>query len=94
MVFVFSMLHIRIFELGALGWGSWFDFGFDDRKEARAVGEVSGEFPEHGATEVLGVDVVAFQGDRLAIFVGDEESALEGWSVDQGDFAVVSRYLR
>ena len=86
MVFVFSMLHIRIFELGALGGGSRFNFGFDDRQEAGAVGEVSREFPEHGATEVLGIDVIAFEADGFAIFVGDEESALEGWRVDPWGF--------
>ena len=55
-----------------------------DGKEAGAVGEVAGEFPDHRATEFLRVDVIAFRADRLAVVVADEETSLARWGIDPG----------
>jgi hypothetical protein len=63
---------------------SWFDLVFNYWQEAGAVGEVSGEFPEHGATEFLGIDVIAFEADGFAVVVSDKKSALECGGVDPG----------
>ena len=56
-----------------------------DGKEAGAVGEVAGEFPDHRSAEFLRVDVIAFRTDGLAVVVADEETPLARWGIDPGN---------